>query len=276
MSRRGRSGPTISLFSFQDIITSVTAIVTVITLLLALDLVQRKQSKASDSSTMLAVEVLNRLRQAEAELAALQTTSATTEEITRDVAATSPAELRAEIAERESAIEALERERTRLQHQAEATEARRKDVLVEQFDLEPAKRETSQVELTITELERQRREELAENRLVYALPRGTTQAGWLIEVDGSDLLVAPLGRPAKPLKFTAGVSLFSSSAVKQLEHWIDREKLFSAYFLILVRPNGSNIFGDVQASLLRKKISHGSDLIGEDQVVLHPERGAAP
>ena len=34
MSRRGRSGPTISLFSFQDIITSVTAIVTVITLLL--------------------------------------------------------------------------------------------------------------------------------------------------------------------------------------------------------------------------------------------------
>jgi len=56
MSRRGRSGPTISLFSFQDIITSVTAIVTVITLLLALDLVQRKQSKAGDSSGNLAVE----------------------------------------------------------------------------------------------------------------------------------------------------------------------------------------------------------------------------
>ena len=55
MSRRGRSGPAISLFSFQDIITSVTAIVTVIALLLALDLVQRKQSQSSDSSAAMAV-----------------------------------------------------------------------------------------------------------------------------------------------------------------------------------------------------------------------------
>ncbi|MBC7817117.1 MAG: hypothetical protein IAG10_09545 [Planctomycetaceae bacterium] len=39
----------ISLFAFQDIITSVTAIVIVVALFLALDLVQRKQGQASES-----------------------------------------------------------------------------------------------------------------------------------------------------------------------------------------------------------------------------------
>ena len=92
MSRRGRSGPTISLFSFQDIITSVTAIVTVITLLLALDLVQRKQSDAGDSSGALVVELAARLAQIEDELTELRAATASTDELVREVAATSPAD----------------------------------------------------------------------------------------------------------------------------------------------------------------------------------------
>ena len=71
MSRRGRSGPVISLFAFQDIITSVTAIVIVVTLFLALDLVQRKQGQASESPTVLAEELVARITALEGELAKL-------------------------------------------------------------------------------------------------------------------------------------------------------------------------------------------------------------
>ena len=141
MSRRGRSGPTISLFSFQDIITSVTAIVTVITLLLALDLVQRKQSKAGDSSGNLAVELVARLAAAEVELAELNAVAGTTDDLVREVAATSPAELRNEIAERQSAIVELERERTRLERQRGQWKTREKQAQTEQFDLEPVRKQ---------------------------------------------------------------------------------------------------------------------------------------
>lgn len=274
MSRRGRSGPTISLFSFQDIITSVTAIVTVVTLLLALDLVQRKQSQASDSSSMLALEVVERLTQIDAELAQLQESSDATDELIRDVAAISPGELQAEIVEREAAIAALELERTRLGQLAESTDTRRKAALLEQFELEPAKQQTAQNETLIADLEQQRHQEQAENRLIYALPRGTTRLGWIIEIDGADLVVAPMGRAAKPRRFVSGLTLLGSSAVKQLMRWIDEENLYTSYFLVLVRPNGTRSFDDVLDALLKKNITHGSDLIGDDQVLFHPERGA--
>ncbi|WP_010585444.1 hypothetical protein [Schlesneria paludicola] len=276
MSRRGRSGPTISLFSFQDIITSVTAIVTVVTLLLALDLVQRKQSQANDSSTVLALEVVERLQQVEAELAQLQQASDTTDDLIRDVAATSPAELQADIEERERAIAALELERTRLRQLAESTATRRKLLLVEQFELEPSKQQTAKNETLIADLERQRSEEQAENRLIYAMPRGTTRTGWIIEIDGADLVVAPMGRAAKPRRFVSGLTLLGSSAVKQLMLWIDQQNLYSSYFLVLVRPNGTRSFEEVLDALEKKQITHGSDLIGDDQVLLHPERGAVP
>ena len=72
MSRRGRSGPVISLIAFQDIITCVTAIVISVALFLALDLVQRKQGQASESPAVLADELIARVAEVEAELAKLR------------------------------------------------------------------------------------------------------------------------------------------------------------------------------------------------------------
>lgn len=68
MSRRGRSGPAISLFAFQDIITSVTAIVIVVVLFLALDLVQRKESARADSPVGVAADLTDRIAELKREL----------------------------------------------------------------------------------------------------------------------------------------------------------------------------------------------------------------
>ena len=52
MSRRRNNQPTISLFSFQDIITSVTAILILVVLILTLELISRKyDAAASDPET---------------------------------------------------------------------------------------------------------------------------------------------------------------------------------------------------------------------------------
>ena len=277
MSRRGRSGPTISLFSFQDIITSVTAIVTVITLLLALDLVQRKQSQSSDSSSAMAVALIEHLERAEAELARLRTVAETADELGREAAVTSPAELRNEIAQRESTIVELERERKKLEQQRQKWLALKKEKLSEQFDLEPLKDEQRKTELAASELERQRAEEQAENRTVFTLPRGLQKEGWLAVIDSQQITVAPIGLAAKPTTLVAtGLSLFGSSAVGNFEKWIVDQRLSSAYFLLLVRPDAAVAFDKAQEMLERKMVSHGFDLVGADQKILHPDRGAAP
>ena len=67
MSRRGRSGHAISLFAFQDIITSVTAIIIVIVLLLALDLTQQKEGSAG-MPLALANELEQRIESVQTEL----------------------------------------------------------------------------------------------------------------------------------------------------------------------------------------------------------------
>jgi hypothetical protein len=277
MSRRGRSGPTISLFSFQDIITSVTAIVTVITLLLALDLVQRKQSKAGDSSGNLAVELVARLAAAEVELAELNAVAGTTDDLVREVAATSPAELRNEIAERQSAIVELERERTRLERQRGQWKTREKQAQTEQFDLEPVRKQQANALAEAAELDRQRTSEQAENRTSFSLPQGFHKEGWIVVVDATQISVAPLGRPAAPVVWKdSGLPLIGTRAADAFAAWIEKEQLRSVYFLLLVRPDASRAFADTQELLTAKSISHGFDLIGSDQVILHPERGAAP
>lgn len=277
MSRRGRSGPAISLFSFQDIITSVTAIVTVIALLLALDLVQRKQSQASDSASAMAVVLKERLEQIEAELAQLRNAADSTNELVRAAAATSPAELRNEIAQRELAIEELLREQKRLEEQGLKWQSQETEKLAEQFDLEPLKDEQARTSRAADLLEAQIAEEAAEKRPIFSLPKGSQQQGWLAVIDSQQIEVAPLGRAARPEKFVAtGIAFLGSSAAANFEKWIKDQQLGSAYFLLLIRPGGDEVFQSVQSILLQQSISHGFDLISADQAMLHPERGAAP
>lgn len=275
MSRRGRSGPAISLFAFQDIITSVTAIVTVITLLLALDLVQRKQGKAADSYQNLAEELSQRITAGEAELANLRAAADSADTLVQDVAATSPAQLREEIAAREQEIVRLQ---AKVDAQLEDQKSLKNDLKraqVEQFDLSPVREQAEQARREAEESDRKRAEVKAENRTVFSLPKGFQKEGWLAVIDAKAITVAPLGRAARPTTFTSsGALLFSKSAADEFLAWIERERLTSAHFLLLVRPEASTTFDEVRNRFKTKEVSFGFDLIGADETLIHPERGA--
>lgn len=275
MSRRGRSGPAISLFSFQDIITSVTAIVTVITLLLALDLVQRKESQGANSSAAIAEELAQRLEQAESEFAQLSAEVNAVDDVVQQAAAIAPAELEEEIVRRELTIHELQAERSRLEKERDNWNRRMKAEEIEQFELEPSREKTRKLVQETDELERQREAEDAENRTVYSLPRGFQKEGWLAVIEPQRILVAPLGWPAIPTVFES-VPLFGASAADEFLKWIERRQLRTAYFLLQIRPGAAGAFHDVEERLMRQGVSYGFDVIGEEEIVLHPERGAAP
>jgi hypothetical protein len=277
MSRRGRSGPAISLFSFQDIITSVTAIVTVITLLLALDLVQRKQSQAGNSSAALAAELSHRLETARADLANLSAEVSSVDDVVQQAAAISPAELELDIARRESAIHDLQNAQTRLEKEQDEWKGRLKTVEIERFELEPSRKKTRKLVQETSDLERRRKAEEAENRTIFSLPRGFQKEGWIAVVESQRILVAPLGRSAVPRAFeTSGVPLFGISAADEFLKWIELERLRTAYFLLQVRPDGPGVFESVQERFTKQNIAYGFDLIGANEVLLDSERGAAP
>ena len=276
MSRRGRSGPVISLFAFQDIITSVTAIVIVVTLFLALDLVQRKQGQASESPTVLAEELVARITALEGELAKLHKELDRSDDLVQQVASTSPAELRAEIIQRELAVEDLRQQLQRQQEREKRLQSQEKAVAAEQFDLSPLRQRVEQTIRETRELQGQLDQAKQEDRILFTLPRGSNKEGWIAVVDSGRITVAPLGRAARPQAFVSTGTFLKKSAAEAMVEWIDRERLRSAYFLVLIRPSGPRTFDALEELLQSKSMSFGFDLIDAERTVLHPERGAAP
>ena len=281
MSRRGRTNPAISLFAFQDIITSVTAIIIVMVLFLALDLVQRHPGRAADSAEdsagALAEELRQRISEATAELAELQAAAAVADELVRDVAAISPVELAEEIERRRQAIADLQARKQRLEEQQQRWKGRQTTAAAEAFDLRDVHEEQAQVQREITEFERQREQERRENRPVFSLPRGFDKTGWLVVVEADRLSLAPLQRASRPRQFVrSGIGPFGTSAVTAFLDWVRTEQQTGAYFLLLVRPSGSETFADLTVELGTRGITYGFDLIDAHRTILDPERGAAP
>lgn len=85
-----------------------------------------------------------------------------------------------------------------------------------------------------------------------------------------------LTRAEWPQVFVSTGVILKTTAADALAEWIDRDRLRSAYFLVLIRPNGLRTFDALEETLRGKSISFGFDLIDADRTVLHPERGAAP
>jgi len=277
-SRRNRSGPAISLFAFQDIITSVSGIIIVMVLLLSLELVDRPEANSNMVTSAVAANVAEAIVEAVAELESLQHSVQELNSLIGDVANTSPAELAAEIESLRLRIEEKRLQIEQLRDQAEELEREQKRVLVEQFDLKDERERLAEVEQEIADLERQIEQEQTDERLVFSLPKGFKKTGWIAVIEAGKIEIAPLGQEARPLRFTVRPSGFigTESAADQFLDWADGRSTARSYFLLLVRPSGAADLDELQTSLSRRGFEFGFDLIGAEQSVLHPERGAVP
>lgn len=276
MSRRGRSGPAISLFAFQDIITSVTAIVIVIVLFLALDLIQRKQSAHAGTASGVGEDLTARIAELQAELTRLQAETTRTDATVREVAQFSPAELQAEVTTAERSIQSLQSRHKQLLEHHGLWQSKEKAALAQKFDLRP-----QQLQLEITrqahrDVQQQIEEGRNDRRPIYGLPRGITTGGWVAVIEEDVVTVAPLGRRAKPREFRQGaLPIITGTAADAFVKWAKQEEQ-RAYFLLLIRPGGAAQFDEIASEFIDLSMSYGFDLIDAQQEILHPEKGAAP
>ncbi len=241
MGRRRASGPPISLFSFQDIITSVTGIMILVTLLMAVELIRRPKQAASaavpeparnDSSA--SQQELDELRRREQEGAKrLQQLSSTT-----SVDHTEAGDLRRAIA-----------------------------------------RATSEPAMTAAQIEqlRQRVTELSEslermkqiNRVVYNPAAGAAKQAWLAEVSDHRLLIAKVGEVAAPLTFDGPQWLDT------FRKWLRTRDRASEYFVLLIKPSGIKSYGNVRDALKTDRFDLGFDVLMSEQTAIDPIVGAA-
>lgn len=281
MSRRNRQAA-FSLFSFQDIVTSVTAILILVVLILSLELLERTQSAAAASSgvtraglveTIAGLEQLAAVLEAtvpgEAGLAALAVKTAS--ELERE---TRIVEAQAERAVAEaSASKEVERRAAALAAVALAQLFARQgmvgriEALQEQAadaDAE-ARRRALENEKERDRLAKRQQEIVqqpkAGTQLVFNVPPQSAKQPWLVEVAADGVATVRLGsNERRALGAAKGVE----SAVGA---WVRTLQPASDYALILVRPSGIDSYEDVRKLLEAQGIDIGIDFIGEDQAV---------
>lgn len=283
MARRSRSRPQMSLLAFQDIITAVTGIVIVMVLLLALELTER-DSSAGDPAAVTSSDAVP-LPELQAELESVQAEINRLEEVSRqaaglagDLAEISPTELDRVIRQLSEKQEQLKRDLRQAERTARELEQQEQENQPQQREAARLQAELEQLRRNIASLEQELEEEQAAERPLYSLPGGFQKKGWLVVVEQKQIQTAPIGREARPITFSQPDSILSleSDSVKQILNWIRTEGQSGSYFLLLVRPDGATVFDDLESELIKQKISFGFDVVGQREVLLDPQRGAAP
>jgi hypothetical protein len=264
--RRRDSELRFSLFMFQDIITCVTGIMILITLILGLEFITRvnaspaEQTVQQDDETKESIaELKHEIEIAEAKIKSARIPvedlpSLDADDLKRradDMAAESDA-IEAEIATEEARLNAKK-----------GTLDSTKNASVE--EIANIHQEIKRIEEQIAEAKK-RLKDIEGGKRVYYKTGVHGKATWIIEVTSEGYRVAQIGVAARPRSMTV-VDLFAWAKT------LDR----SNAFLLVIKP-GSKSAMEKCRSLLTEQQNGGFDvgihLVGLDQEVLDPEKGA--
>ena len=281
MSRRGRQGVAISLFAFQDIITSVSGILIVTVLLMTLDLLQQPEAAQSQQplrATVAAAE--EAIAEATRERDRLQQSLSVVADNVNETAAAVPAVVQQETV-------AIEHEQQRLRSEladlkARRAEARLRESTAEarQFDSRAQRKRLEELQQQTKAAQAQAAEDRQQDRVFYETPRGFDKQGWVVVVGGNKIAVASLKTAGPPQTFTGtGISagpIADTKLVESFWNWLEPEATARTYLLILVRPSGVANFKTLRSKVEDTSVTYGFDTVGEHQKVLDPARGAVP
>jgi hypothetical protein len=278
MTRRGsRRQAAVSLFSFQDIITSVTAIMILIVLILALELVSRSQRTevaAEDrqvaSQLKEAVEALERRAvelRAEAEAAA---------GTAREAAGISAAELEYREQEARRLVRELTEENGILRQRvtAGAIERRKAERMLRDITANPASihAQADAVALRSREIsaanqrererqngERVTRTSVTAETLVFNPDPTNSRRPRLVEVSGEGVALMPSER-GPPEVFAWGLL---GGVPGRFVRWVEGIDSDREYVVFILRPSGVAYFPDVKEVVQRNNVELGLELVGE-------------
>ena len=264
MSRRKSSQTKISLFSFQDIITSVTGIMILTTLLLALELLSRTEGSPPVQTAEHTETALQTSEELRAEIDALRTQLKASQDNIQGLPSLNADSLKEMSRSASEESRRLENELSSLQHKLDERLVEAKNVGAEaqdkiqhgQHDLQQLQKQIADSEQRIASLE-------GSNRVFYSSGIQGKKM-WVVEITSQGLDVAEMGVQSVPMHFS------STSALKR---WLSTLTLSDNALFLLIKPGGAVTFREIQ-SYLSGRMDFGFQVIAADQEVLDPKFGA--
>lgn len=288
MSRRGRSKDVaISLFSFQDIITSVTAIMILLVLILTLELVTREATKGMAAEDRRVAQELKRsVTEMEARLEQLRQQASATRAAASDAAGFSAKETAEKTAQAEREAQNLREELAQLEirlrnaqstrrtaegklaasqrDDPEATALRAKETVARAGEMESANREERTRQNT--EAKQSRDGKSASRTLVFNPPPGNTLEPLLVEIS-KDGLVAVGRNGDSPSRFNWNLLGLPTG----FGEWLKARNKSREYVVLILRPSGIERYNATREAVVSAGFDVGTELIGEQMsLVLAP------
>lgn len=251
-----KSNLKISLFSFQDIITSVTGVMILLTLLMALELVEKIETSPPVLTENLTVELKNQLEKINQDVIQLSKSVNEARDQTVAFTNTTQTELQNEIVSLEAELDAL---------QVKSKEVKDTQIKLDKAKSEIDKAEESQdqmmaelarIEISIKDI-KSRIFKVNEGMIVLLEPRaGDTREPWIIEVFADKILVVS----TKNSK-----AVFTLKDVRALERWMRNRKSHRDYFFLLGHRQGFELLNQIKEMLASKSFDFGTDLLLDNQ-----------
>ena len=253
-----------SLFSFQDIITSVTGILILLTLFLALQLVQAKTNGTGLNDAVSDEDLKRSVQQVDAQIEQLHKTLDSGHTFLNEFAGLSPTSLVQEESRLKQTLEQLRTEIPQLQSDVAAIESERHK-LPSTSDTSSAESNLSVAHHEVEALQRELESLRAANRIVYNVAPDVKKTAWLVDLSGESIRVTKPGVKESSLKFE------DEQDTSRIEHflaWASAREPDSDYFVLLVRPRTLATYRIIYERLNGIGFAIGVDLLERDATLI--------
>jgi hypothetical protein len=267
MGRRGQRKVPISLFSFQDIITSVMGVIIMITLFLGVELVNRKENAPPIMTNEITNKIDDAVANTEAEIKAMREELKQYQEKMRQMANINKSELDRQVQDIKRLTSDLGNELGKTEQELQEADQRKN--VAEAANMQ-SKVDSKNIETLLKEIavmEKKLRDMKQSNQRFFTPARGASKNPWLVEIKNQNILVAQAGKRVPPQHF---------QNVAQIRQFAAQRDHNAEYFVIFLDQSSVDTFRQVRQILQQLQFDVGYDLLASNQTIINPQTGAVP
>jgi hypothetical protein len=263
-NRRRKSSP-FSLFSFQDIVTSVTAVVILLTLILTLELITRQPTSAAEQLDRSVAALRAALEQADQERRSLEDRLQQQASRTLEYASTTPELIQRDLEQTNEQIRQLRQELEHLRKRQIAVKRQENAIQARSLDHNIHRKELEDLKAQAAAAESERSQIIKGNQLIFNPPLGAPKRPWLVDVSADSIVVLSFDQDGERHEFR---SRLLNTCADQMIAWARRNcNAQEEYFVLLVRPSGIENADNLRDTLTRRGFDIGRDVLGATQNV---------
>jgi DNA repair exonuclease SbcCD ATPase subunit len=277
MKRKPHNTSPLSLFAFQDIITSVTGVFLLITLLMALELTTRRTVSSEPVLADAIDELHSEVAQAEARVKQLRSTVESRAGHDSQISEFTEASANSVVEATREEIRLLTEKIAQLRQQQAALEKKEVEVSAVLESRSTDHDRVDNLQETRIALEHEVTELKKSQRVFYNATDEQGRQILLVELFDDEILVAEAGKQTTPRRFSATrleSGFLNRSGKPAFLDWSKQQSTSDVRFVIVIHPGTTRRFQELKQGLRDQGFSIGYDLLPRDKIAIDIQSGA--